>query len=421
MLVTLSIVGSYLKSSRNKSNAHWTKVLFPVNYATCVSLWLCMFLSTQKARRCSIKTPSPGHWLVVGREPRRIGRCVEALQGGAWNHMFLSTATWRCFVLTNLIHWACWWTDCGSVLTWKTSVGTCEIFHRECVRPAIQKVLKDVFVATSTAKEAAQRLQNYPLDDPRLQTKTQDWWWLQNHGVHYGSKDGVVDIIRSRHLFWSLIYFWIVGILLVYLGTTSWSHPTTCPLCPWPLTTSSVHGHSGSWWRGKGVDPTTSSRFWPTDLFQQPFLFPKYCRAFQAASPYFIGSQCLGVINMPGENLPILGWLKGNVRNVRVKDSMNPWGQGCPLCQELIVRLLEMAQWDVDRKSHHRCLVDALERDWDQTLVLKWRKTQWKLSDGEPSLVISTNDNDQRLILKSSKARNAAKPNVNQNVGPTTT
>lgn len=80
-----------------------------------------------------------------------------------------------------------------------------------------------------------------------------------------------------------------------------------------------------------------------------------------------------------------------------------------------------MAQWDVDRKSHHRCLVDALERDWDQTLVLKWRKTQWKLSDGEPSLVISTNDNDQRLILKSSKARNAAKPNVNQNVGPTTT
>ena len=35
--------------------------------------------------------------------------------------------------------------------------------------------------------------------------------------------------------------------------------------------------------------------------------------------------------------------------------------------------------------------------------------------DGEPSLVISTNDNDQRLILKSSKARNA-KPNVNKNV-----
>ena len=33
-----------------------------------------------------------------------------------------------------------------------------------------------------------------------------------------------------------------------------------------------------------------------------------------------------------------------------------------------------MAQWDVDRKSHHRCLVDALERDWDQTLVLKWSK-----------------------------------------------
>lgn len=38
------------------------------------------------------------------------------------------------------------------------------------MRPAIQKVLKDVFVATSTAKEAAQRLQNYALDDPRLQT-----------------------------------------------------------------------------------------------------------------------------------------------------------------------------------------------------------------------------------------------------------
>ena len=43
----------------------------------------------------------------------------------------------------------------------------------------------------------------------------------------------------------------------------------------------------------------------------------------------------------------------------------------------------------------------------------------WVL-DGEPSLVISTNDNDQRLIIKSSKARNA-KPNVNQDVGPTTT
>lgn len=96
--LSLSIVGSYLKSSRNKSNAHWTKVLIPVNYAICVSLWLCIFLSTQKARRCSIKTPSPGHWLVVGREPRRSGRCVEALQEGAWNHMFLSTATWRCFV-----------------------------------------------------------------------------------------------------------------------------------------------------------------------------------------------------------------------------------------------------------------------------------------------------------------------------------
>lgn len=38
------------------------------------------------------------------------------------------------------------------------------------------------------------------------------------------------------------------------------------------------------------------------------------------------------------------------------------------------MRLLEMAQWDVGRKSHHRCLVDALERDWDQTLVLFLKK-----------------------------------------------
>lgn len=60
VFLSLSIVGSYLKSSRNKSNAHWTKVLVPVKYAICVSLWLCMFLSTQKARRCSIKTTPQG-------------------------------------------------------------------------------------------------------------------------------------------------------------------------------------------------------------------------------------------------------------------------------------------------------------------------------------------------------------------------
>ena len=38
-------------------------------------------------------------------------------------------------------------------------------------------------------------------------------------------------------------------------------------------------------------------------------------------------------------------------------------GQGCPLCQELIVRLLEIADWAKDRdRSRHQRLIDALER-----------------------------------------------------------
>jgi hypothetical protein len=52
-------------------------------------------------------------------------------------------------------------------------------------------------------------------------------------------------------------------------------------------------------------------------------------------------------------------------------------GQGCPLCQEVIVRLLEIAEWAAQKSQHqrHQRLTDALER----SLLRRWQKKWSKM------------------------------------------